>query len=298
MRQRRINMVAFLAVVVIGTVASARAEARTLNFPSAYPTLQAAVNSAQDGDVIVVESRLAPYLIGTVTIDNLITGLTMVGTDPSVAVLEGNIVLQLNVSSITTSDFYRLLSFIANGGSTLTLQNLTIRRPSGSSTEVGVAYTYDVAVSRLSVINCVIENWGQGSGIAMAGTPRGVGRQLSVTHSALRNNRYGIGMGSGGNQVTVTRSVIANNSQYGILGTDGNQTVDLQQSVVALNGAPTIPERAGIRLQIPTTGQGVLRTKDTTFYGNRTSHYTLSGPVTRTDLGNTVYLDLTNGQTM
>ena len=278
----RVRLAVGMSVLVLTFAIPARlAEAATLNVPSRYPTLQAAVNAAQNGDTIVIASSSTPYQIGSVTVYPSTSGpgtwqLLIQGQqgDPSQTVLEGT--LQFHPVGVESTF-------------TLTLQGLTIRKLSASSASTGVyATAHDNAGTTLVVANCVIEGHGIGLLADFYARPQ-------IFHSVIRNNSRGVVLDHT-NPIQVTRSVISNNGDVGIAMIAGCGSINVDHAVIALNGlAATSSIYGGIWVDA-CEGTSFIRAKDTTFYGNRPFHYSMRPSTVFTDQGGTVFLDGGNGQ--
>lgn len=180
------------------------ADENIIRVPEEYPTIQAAIDAASPGDVVLV----AP---GTYTESiTLKSGVTVRGSGADVTVIDGSrvrdAVLAREIAESTITGFTIIggrLSGIRNDRSSMIIENNIIH---GGSTG---SVVFDGSDGVSLVRNNVITNT-RGSGILGIGTPVTI-----VNNVIIRNGSSGIEFW--GSPITVTNNTIANNSGSGIV---------------------------------------------------------------------------------
>ncbi len=174
--------VLFLLAVALAPFRIETATAETIAVPDDYPTIQEAINNANEGDTIFVSSGI--YY------ENIVVNKTvsLVGENRSTTIIDGNgfgTVLSLTANNVTISGF--------------TIQN----------------HWYYYGIKVYSVDNRIINNtitWNSYSIMLVASNHN------NISGNKITNSQYGIGLGFEGpcDANIISDNVIANNSQYGV----------------------------------------------------------------------------------
>lgn len=190
------------------------AEAATLQVPADHPTIQAAINAANQGDIIVVAA-------GTYTESiHLNKDVTIRGANAGVAA--GPNPGSRGIETIIDGGF-----IVSAAGATIDGVTIQNGRLSGS-VRVGVA----VAASNVTVTNTIIENVSSPAQSDGLSTQTG-NNNLTLTHSTIRNNWRGIYLNPGSGHI-LAGNLITNNNGVGVgIGSDGQSDLTLTDNTIS-----------------------------------------------------------------
>ena len=249
------------------------AQAATIYVPQQYPTIQAAVNMAQNGDIIT----LAPGVYQEdVSASRLVSGpvflLRIVGVgQPFETTIKGSILVHYFAGS---APLYTLIQ----------VENLTVR---AAEQPLLPAAGVNVVANLVVLSNCIVEGHQYGIYVQAGGEARAV-------RTIVTGNEIGIGFNSGNGSARVMNSVLIRNARAGIQTSWGGKNVYVLESLVAWNGrGVNSGPRGGLLIEASSKPYTVssLTLRNTVFQTNATQHVYLALGAQLTDSGGNQYRD-------
>lgn len=153
-----LNKIAYLmGLMMLCTVVGLNAA--TINVPADQPTIQAAINAANPGDVIVLDNASSPFGSGLITIPSTKTGLTIQGNGSTISSSSASWGLTVEADNVTidgivmdgAGTFGIITGNPAVGGNNLTITNTSVINGGGSG--FAITGVNDVIMTNITAMN-------------------------------------------------------------------------------------------------------------------------------------------------
>ena len=228
-------------------LAAGSAWADELHVPAQYPTIQAAINAAIDGDEIVIAPGTYRELL-----DGRNKSLTYTGAGMGLTVLSGD----LDEDGVPDGTVLTINDTTATTYPTLTMRDLTVRE---GTRGVQVSRAGDTTILRCAILSCSSNSSVSTPAFEIIASPSDKpGQALTIDGCAFVDNRVPI-KSSYITQVSIRNTMILQNKQSTTLDECGDITLD--SSVVSENFA------IGLRVTDCTS----VTVSNSNFFGNRGS---------------------------
>ncbi len=182
MKMPRITIALLVVLLVIASVViiqpvKAQSQSKTLIVPEQYSTIQAAINSASDGDKIFVRAGRYP--------ENLVVGkaISLVGENPDRTIIagEGNVGVLLRHDNVVVTGFKIIMInnvFYWHGVHLLSVKNCSVFKNKIENAYIGI-WLYDASFNRV-FLN---EIKGNGNGISLGKSHNNTVAENTITQS-------------------------------------------------------------------------------------------------------------------